>query len=121
MPLGGFCPLPLRLGGDPAEGVSAEQWSRLTADLSAQTRTAIAVAPSGALQSVAHVTWSWNLNYENDYGEITPTQIRYAIATAHGATAAFARVSVTHTHQMKVITYDDAGAQFAARTTLVVW
>lgn len=34
MALGGFAPLPLRLGGDPKEGVGADQWNRLSLDVS---------------------------------------------------------------------------------------
>jgi hypothetical protein len=35
VPLGGFAPLPLRLGGSPEEGVTAEQWNRLSLDVAA--------------------------------------------------------------------------------------
>lgn len=145
MPFGGFCPLPLRLGGDPLVGVSAEQWARLSADLTAQVRTApfavmtydpvgptvisyqaqhgigIVRAPSGVLAGASAVTWTWNLNYTNDYDEITPTRINYAMATAHGATAAFARVQISNTSEMKVTTFDAAGSEIAVRTTIVVY
>jgi len=39
MALGGFAPLPLRLGGSVEEGVTTQQWLRLVADLVAVRRT----------------------------------------------------------------------------------
>ena len=38
MPLGGFAPLPLRLGGSAEEGITAAQFMRATADLAAVRR-----------------------------------------------------------------------------------
>lgn len=38
--LGGFNPCPIALGGDAISGLTAEQWSRFTADLSAVALTA---------------------------------------------------------------------------------
>jgi hypothetical protein len=37
---GGFCPLPMRLGGDAPTGLTAEQHARLAADTVAKKRTA---------------------------------------------------------------------------------
>jgi hypothetical protein len=45
---GGFCPLPLRLGGDALTGLTAEQHARLAADLVALKRT----------QPLAAFTWT---------------------------------------------------------------
>lgn len=38
--LGGFCPLPIRLGGDALSGLTAEQHARIAADLVAVKRAA---------------------------------------------------------------------------------
>jgi hypothetical protein len=53
MPFGGFCPLPIRLGGDAETGWNAQQHARSAANLVAYKRTAPLAwftwsAPSGA-------------------------------------------------------------------------
>jgi hypothetical protein len=63
---GGFCPLPLRLGGDALTGLTAEQHARLAADLVALKRTQpIAVftwdAPGGA-DTAATITFYTGMN-----------------------------------------------------------
>jgi len=148
MPLGGFAPLPLPLGGDAQTGLTAEQYCRITADLvamvrvmplaivhvnnpsgtysvdwySAQHGSGLAVAPtlSGAGGTIA-VTWDYS--YEDEYGKTWPMNIRAAKATCDKSTTAYgADVVLSSPVHVQVTTFPSAtGIANDCSFTLVVW
>lgn len=103
MPFGGFCPLPLRLGGSKEEGWTPEQHARMAADCLGMTRSVpfarvcawvgVAVPPlSYASQPVSGVAaaptatdlgpgvsrFDWPASVADDMGVFAPVSIRQA-------------------------------------------
>lgn len=147
MPLGGFAPLPLRLGGPATHGVSAEQWCRLAADVLAAKRGApfawltydmtgglptvesyqalpssgVTAAPIPIVGGTGDVLWSWPDGALDAYDVAAPIVLRHGVATTHGATPGEARV-VVFAGTARVRTYSGtSGSAENRRVTLVVW
>ena len=149
MGLGGFAPLPLRLGGSPVDGITAEQWSRLAADLSAVVRTvpfAIitveqtsnstvvlsayqaqhgvgdAHAPTLVATGAGTVTLAWAAAYTDPFGNAQAVSIKHADAMAlSAASSAIASVEITGPAAVTLHTANTAGTAFNTTTTLAVY
>lgn len=104
MPLGGFAPLPLRLGGTPTEGVSASQHAQIAATLAALLRTTpfavltyvksgatvtvlsyrgrngngVSAAPTPTVLGTGDVLWTWPQFFLDDFGTRRPIAITMA-------------------------------------------
>lgn len=145
MPLGGFAPLPLRLGGTAIDGLTPDQHARLAADLVAMVRAApfaciglttnstavgsyiaqhgvgAAAAPTIA-SGVGYVRATWSDGYLDDYEVAQATRIRHAVATPQVATACFVSVTIDSVKQVTVRCFSHAGvAQNGVPIFLVVW
>lgn len=150
MPLGGFAPCPLPLGGTALDGVTAEQHARLAADLKAAVATApfavygekiiggslkqtyisqhgngTSAMPLVSTGGVGVVNFDWNLGYSDEYDVAQPTNIRHAqvteIWTIASVVPAFLSVIVNSPTSVTVYSVDSANAPVSANFTLVVW
>jgi len=139
MAFGGFCPLPLRLGGnDPRDAFTAEQFSRLTADVLAMARVAtfargtctvdgglgtasfgfyaglhgigLVHAPAIAVLGVGAIRLTWNDAYTDAYQRAAATKIIHAKGSPHGAVAARVTATVSIWRQVDLLMFDAAGA-----------
>ena len=147
MPFGGFCPLPLRLGGSTLDGWSPQQHARACADVAAMVRgKAFAVLTydwdgAGLPYVVAYhaqhgtgpyaaplltknvdgdVTITWNPAYTNDYGQTQPTSIHQArVSIALATEITWSCHTVFAPLQVRVFTYKWVGIS-NVRTTVVV-
>ena len=111
MPFGAFCPLPLRLGGTATEGVSAAQFARLSADLTASRRTrplaritytqgtsatiltyrgvngcGLAHAPAISTGGTGQNTITFDASYPDPREQAQAISVRAARATVYGST-----------------------------------
>jgi hypothetical protein len=143
---GGFCPLPLRLGGSPTEGWSATQHARVAADLSALNSAAtfaritftitagvvtivdyqgtngngLAHAPAAISGGTGLATLFWDRAIEDDYEVTDITSILHARATAHGSTMAVATVEVTSSAVVEIRRYNAAGSLADGKVSVTV-
>ncbi len=116
MAFGAFAPLPIRLGGSPEEGWTAEQFARLSADLQALKRVAplatwrysqtggaavtmvsyagqngvgLAYAPTATPGGDGVCSFTWDAQYfQDEYGNQYPFKIRAAYPRALGSNSA---------------------------------
>ena len=149
MPFGGFCPLPLRLGGSDLEGWAPNQHARMCADITAVRRTSpfaivgftlaggiVEINSYRAQHSIAlfdapypsapgpgtTITFNWQTVYSSPYDEQLAVNFINATGTVHGPTAGRLIVD-TITPSTIVVTpvRRDTGATLDARCTLVVY
>lgn len=145
MPLGGYAPLPLRLGVD----YDTASHARTAADLSAIVRTqplcritytpgatvtiqnyvgmngsGIASAPTPTFNGAGDVTFTFPASFVDDYGVELGISIRYARVTAHydaGAICKAAARAITR-NTVRVLTYViGTGLGRNTKTTLTVY
>jgi len=148
---GGFCPLPLRLGGSATEGWTVAQHARVAADLSALVAvapfaviTASFVTRTGATTLLAYngqhgvgaaqaptLSWdfgvgalvvTWATQYTDDYGNSWPTNITRGIVGPHD-TGAFccAMLDVKAPNIVWVLHQNSGGFPVDGTITLAVW
>lgn len=145
---GTFAPLPLRLGGSPTEGLTAEQHARICADLVAVRNTA-PVFVCNFTKSGATFTINWyagadsssaadpafsfsnggtgvstltfGLNWENEYERPEPFMFRGADASYQAATAGGAAARVTAANVVEVRTFDGTSTPVDGTATVVVY
>lgn len=149
MPLGGYAPLPIRLGGSATHGWSPEAQARAAADLVAIKRTVplfkitfTSAHPTGptihALHSghgvgsayfpddqiangVGDTSMRWSARRWSDAYEIShPFIFRHAEACLHGATAGFATVQCD-VWGIRVRSFTAAGAAVNAKVSVWVY
>jgi len=148
MPLGGFAPLPLRLGGTPQNGLTAEQFARMASDLAAIARSSpfarmtysgapvieaytgwngiasafvAGVTPTPTIVGVGHFIWTWPVTYLDEYQVVHHPFIRHARATIHGAAAGYADVQIDLARSVRVRSFLAPAAPAALRVSLKVW
>ena len=151
MPLGGFAPCPLPLGGTSLDGLTAEQHARLCADLKASILTApfavirfntgsaspyAYVAQHGVGELVAPVITllpgggdarlTWSASYLDEYDNAYSTSITQAVATPSPTLGLYtvATVEIESARSVRVRTfYSFLGLPFNidCDVTLVVW
>jgi len=150
MPLGGFAPCPLPLGGTSLDGVTSEQHARISADLKACVGTApfavfchtlvgglltqTYISQHGNGTSAMPLTSSgglgiynidWNVSYSDEYDNSYSTNIRQAIAshiwTAASVAPAYFVVAINSPTSLTLRSFDAANAPVSAHYTLVVW
>lgn len=146
MPFGGFCPLPLRLGGSDLEGWAPNQHARMSADITAVRRTSpfaiVGFTLAGGIVEInsyraqhsislfdapyptgaTTITFNWQTVYSSPYGVQLAVNFINATGTVHGPTAGRLIVN-TVTPSTIVVTpvRRDTGATLDARCTLVVY
>jgi hypothetical protein len=148
MPLGGFSPCPLPLGGNAFDGLTAEQHARVAADLKAVVQTApfavltfdtesttpiaylaqhgtgVLAAPTLTLLGPGDVRVTWAASYLDEYDNAYAPNITHAQATAmRDATHTFflnGLVKIESTRQVRVQTIGPFGIG-KSLVTLVVW
>ncbi len=147
MPLGGFAPLPLRLGGD-VDGWTADQHARACADLVSLKRTSafaiihystsasgvtllhyfsqpaigVAYAPTSTFNGTGDVTWTWANAYEDPYGVSYPVQIRAAKVTVQSASDRGAFIRSLSVTAVRAICHDLSSGSATNETFLLkVW
>lgn len=148
MPLGGFAPCPLPLGGTAVDGLVAEQHARIAADLKAVVSTApfavltldtssttpiayaaqhgvgVLSAPTITLVSPGVVTVQWLPGYLDEYDNLCPLNIRMASATAHHSNlfaGAAVAVELIAEQEIGLSVYDPSTGAVDAIVTLVIW
>jgi len=146
VPLGGFAPLPLRLG----RGFHAPEFMRITADLAAIVRTAPAVritytpvnptstlhdidtqagsgsafAPTITYNGTGDVTLTFPTYWTDSYGVQWPISLRFAKATAHySATAPTLAIPATfNRNSVRIFTWrTDTDVAFDVKTTVTIY
>lgn len=143
MPFGGFCPLPLRLGGTDKEGISAEQHARLAADLVALGRVAsfatfgyrtasgtarvddysgqngngAAFAPEIDINGTGDIRFTWPTYFEDEYGVAHVIDIRAADV---GSETGGATVDLS-SNSIRVRSFNEAGVAEDAPFSVEVW
>jgi hypothetical protein len=143
---GGYCPLPLRLGGGDTDGWTAEQHARASADLSAVVKTAgqalLTVSKIGAAITLASfsgvnglgptyapvlasggtgiVTVTFPTVLEDEYGAVDTVEIYNAEGTGKGATPIIVVPTLTSPNVVTVRTFNTAGTLTDAAFTLEV-
>lgn len=146
--LGGFAPLPLRLVADDLRGLSAAQHARLCTDL----RSAVEAAPFAVITgswtlSTATITsylgqngvglaaapaivdigsgfreLTWAAAYTDDYGIVTGTRIKHAIASINATAEAYISPTVTDPLNVRLRGFGATGSTLVnASWTLVVY
>ena len=148
MGFGGFCPLPIRLGGDAESGWAATQHARVCADLVAYKRTApLAVltftpdsvggnvtlhgyygrdavgpgaAPSIAINGLGDVTITWALAFVDDFGRDAPWNITSARGGIHSSAGGRLAFEPAR-NTVRVRTFTHAGAAVDRKITVVVY
>lgn len=145
--LGGFCPLPIRLGGSATDGLVAEQHARAAADMAAAVQSTtfarITFTKSGSTftthgytgvngKGIAHAPTLASLGtgitritfaavYEDAYEEPYVVSIRHARATPHGTALIDATVVVQAGRNIvDVYTFNSAGAAVDAKVSVAV-
>lgn len=146
--LGGFCPLPIRLGGSAEGGFTAEQHARMCADLAAvatampfavitftktgstfvvhsyrgQNGVGAAHAPALTEVGTGHTRLTFSAVYSDEYETVDPVAPRHVKVTGHGSTAVigsgFANTSTPSIIEAR--TFTAAGAAVDAKQTVVV-
>jgi hypothetical protein len=147
--LGGFCPLPLRLGGEDHSSWTPEQHARVCADVSAmvasaplalvtfntnlggssltinsfesQWKTGISNAPTATILGMSSVKFDFPLTAIDDYGITHPVQIRHAVAQVHGSVASLIGVTIGTANDVTVTETNPWGILHDDIITLVVW
>lgn len=148
MPFGGFCPLPLRLGGAADEGWSAEQHARVAADLCAAKRVApVAVLrfapdvgngqcpfdlaltrhavgpaeePTFLLNGTGDTTITLPAAWVDEFGAPSPVVIRGARAARETNAGGRVTVELVAANAVRVYTEDAAGTPDEVPVTLVL-
>lgn len=115
MPLGAYAPLPLRLGGSDVLGLTAQQQSRLCADLAAVKRTSALChieiqsgtvvtyrgmnGSGAAVADVSPTVSGWIITLEplwvDPYEYEHPVRIRHVVATHRGVGSNYRVINVT--------------------------
>lgn len=148
MPLGGFAPLPLRLGGSATEGLVSPQHARLTADLIAIKRVQPLLVitysksggtitieyyyamngvgslfvPTAASLGTGQTQLTFSKNFTDAYGIVYPIQIRHGLGTVHNPTTAhMVTVDITSSNVVTVSTRRHDGGLGDTRVTLKLW
>lgn len=149
MPFGGFCPFPLRLGGDAETGWSAAEHARACADLAAVKRTLplakLTFSQTGAAATIIHFTaqwgsevanrptftyggftglstWTFALNAVDAYDISEPITFRHGLGcAAHDGVIAFANVEIYQLHQIKVYLTRINGVTCDGAATVYLW
>lgn len=146
---GGFCPLPLRLGGSAIEGWTPQQHARACADMAAMVRAkpfailtydfdvaldprvlayhaqhgaGIYAAPTLTKNGVGDVTIEWLAAYTDDYAQTQPTAITQAKLSVSLAAAAviWPCYRVTSPSTVRVYTKRFDGTAVDAMVTVAV-
>lgn len=148
MPLGGFAPCPLPLGGTAVDGLTAEQHARIAADLkavvaaapfailtfdtdsatpiayTAQHNVGVVSAPTITLVGPGVVTLTWQGSYLDEYDNAFPVYIKAATATAHHSVlfaGATATVRLIDARTLGVYTLNPSTGAVDTRVTVAVW
>jgi len=144
MPLGGFAPLPLRLGGSAEQGWTAQQHARACADLVALLKTApfalldlqtgastlhgyvgqhgIGIEAGPVITSgTGFARATWDDGYVDPFGQYQATRIKGAYASTAFYSSNFCVETVDSAKQVTVRAYSAAGANAATRVFVVVW
>lgn len=151
MPLGGFAPCPLPLGGTETDGLLAEQHARLATDLRALVQTApfavlhlntgsstpiaylgqhnvgVSSAPTITVLAGGDVRVTWNVSYADEYDNVYSTNIAQAVATSAtvGGNPVIVTVLIESSRSVRLTTslIFAPGVTFPTATdsTLVVW
>jgi len=150
MPLGGFAPCPLPLGGTALDGLTAEQHARLASDLRSVIQTApfavirfstnstvplaylgqhdvgIPAAPTITLLGAGRVRLTWNTSYRDEYDNAFAVNFRTVAASAafSGGNAPAVNAIIQTTNMMEVHAFIVvAGIPTFVNTdvSLVVW
>jgi len=145
--LGGFCPLPFRLGSiDATNGVNAEEYSRMGADVASavvstsfaavtldtsapgavlsyngQNGVGLGAAPTVAFVAPGVVTVTWDLSYSNDYLNSYPLALNSATVTGHGAAALVCTAEISLPNQITVRVHELGVGPASATVTLRVF
>lgn len=143
---GGFCPLPLRLGGDALTGWTAAEHARAAADLSACATAAVFAritvtlaagvltvhayqgingvglthAPEVTTSGTGIIDLAWERNYEDEFGVFDSVAIRTAQAQIHGTAMAAETVQIVSANAIKVRLFNAAGAAADGKVTISV-
>ncbi len=143
---GGFCPLPIRLGGDSATGWTAQQHARVAADLVSAVNSVpfarvtltiaagvvtlhrysgvngigAAFAPTITSSGTGVVTLTWPVTIKDEYKTIEPVELRHARATVHSATMAAATAVVQNINTVIVRLFNAAGAAVDGKVSIKV-
>lgn len=144
---GGFCPLPIRLGGDSVTGWTAEQHARVAADLAAVDNSAtfaritltiaagvvtlhsylglngvgLTFAPTIVSGSPGVVTLTWPVVVEDEYETIEPIALRHATATVHAATMSMATAVVQNIRTVVVRIFNAAGTLADGKVSITAY
>ena len=151
MPLGGFAPCPLPLGGTALDGLLVEQHARLSTDLRSIVQTApfavvrfntssatplaylgqndvgVLAAPTITSLGVGDARLLWDVSYLDEYDNAWAVDLSFAIACgefAGGVQYSYAVVELETAQQVRVRTYTIiAGLPFPshANVSLAVW
>ncbi len=147
---GGFCPLPLRLGGDAETGWSAAAHARMCADVAAAKRTLplalISFTQVGSAATILQAScmwggltaahrptyvygggtgesvWTYDLNAVDPYEQYYPVTFRHGVGAAiTDGTCMSAAVDLTQQHQITVALHDGDGLPCDGGATIVLW
>jgi hypothetical protein len=133
--------MPLPLGGNKTNGLTAEQHARICTDLLAVSRTApfarvvLNTASSTLLHYAAQagnaptaipgvpgsLALDWADGVADDYDNAWPVNIRHASAKVLGTAAVFPMVEILSPSQVLVRCWSHAGVATAATVCLSVW
>lgn len=144
---GGFCPLPLRLGGHDLSSWQPEQHARMAADVSAMCRTeplavlTYTIAATVVTLHAASALWgngtsvvtsitspvggvsvvTFDLSYLDSYERPSQIHIKRAKVTSHTTGAPVTAVALTEPNIVTVRTWSLVPALTDAKVTLAVW
>lgn len=148
MGLGGFCPLPIRLGGSPIKGLTARQHARLCATMVALVRSSklavvtidrsgptvgsivayngqngigLAHAPVLTLAGAGEFDLTFPHRWEDKYGHSYPVHIRHARATPIYAIARMATCTITAPNVVHVRVCRENNAVSSVPATVTVY
>lgn len=148
MGFGGFCPMPLRLGGDDLTGWTATQHARVCSDLAALKRTmplavityeidgglgnatvshyfgrddiGVGVAPNITVHGVGDSTVTWDRVFVDDFDRDAPWRITSARGGIHSS-AGGRIVFDPARNTVRVRTFTQAGAAVDRKVTVAVF
>lgn len=149
MPLGGFAPCPLPLGGTATDGLVAEQHARIATDLKSVVATApfavitlstdstipsgyiaqhnvgIANAPSITLNGTGDVTLTWAASYLDEYDNAWPVNIQNVTATPHDSVLSSGALMITanivNSRTVRLYSVLSGTGAVDAKISVVVW
>ena len=150
MGFGGFCPLPIRLGGGAVSGWSAANHARAVADIVAMKRAApllwltfsqasltatveafcsqwgseTDLRPTWSCNATGSSLWTVTLARADSYDVVAPISVRHAIVGAHYSGTcrrAVANVLDDGTNRISIHLMTSAGALCDGRATVVLW